>query len=112
MYGNTFDILDWNTLSGMFDIENLPSPPDVQYWDTSNLYVTGENTFVVPCLNWDMNCDGCTNLADYSKLALHWLDGPCSEENWFCDGSDLDKSGTVDYGDIEILIDHWLQGCQ
>jgi autotransporter-associated beta strand protein len=112
LYGDTFDILDWDRHSGTFDTLDIPSPPDAQYWDTSNLYTTGQITFVGPCLNWDLNCDGCTNLSDYSKLSSYWMESPCTEDNWFCNGTDLDKSGIVDFNDIEILVTHWLHGCE
>jgi hypothetical protein len=42
--GNTFDILDWGSLSGTFATVNLPSLSGGLGWDTSNLYTTGEIT--------------------------------------------------------------------
>ncbi|MDP6545350.1 MAG: hypothetical protein QGH60_15300, partial [Phycisphaerae bacterium] len=43
-FGHTFDILDWQgDLSGRFENITLPELPDTQlYWNTSELYVTGE----------------------------------------------------------------------
>ena len=39
---NTFDILDWSSLTGTFDNENLPALATGLDWDTSQLYTTGE----------------------------------------------------------------------
>jgi len=41
-YGNTFDLLDWGSLSGTFATVNLPSLGEGLVWDTSKLYTTGE----------------------------------------------------------------------
>ncbi len=40
--GDTFDILDFDTISGQFDTLILPSLATGLSWDTSNLYTTGE----------------------------------------------------------------------
>ncbi len=44
--GQTFDILDFSSVSGTFDTVNLPGGASL--WDLQNLYITGEITFVVP----------------------------------------------------------------
>lgn len=49
------------------------------------------------------------DLVDYSYFADHWLDTNCADSN-DCNGTDLDFSGTVDWGDLKIFCDHWLQG--
>jgi hypothetical protein len=33
----------------------------------------------------------------------------CAEPNW-CDGADLNKSGSVDLYDLGKLADNWLEG--
>ncbi|MHC4423422.1 MAG: hypothetical protein ACYSWR_01960 [Planctomycetota bacterium] len=41
------------------------------------------------------------------NLFSHWLDSclePC-----FCDGSDFDESGSMDFTDIAFLANEWLQ---
>ncbi len=40
--GDTFDILDWGTLNGTFQNVNLPGLSPALFWDSSQLYVTGE----------------------------------------------------------------------
>ena len=44
--GNSFDILDWGSLSGTFATLQLPSLGDSMGWDTSQLYTTGTITAV------------------------------------------------------------------
>jgi hypothetical protein len=49
------------------------------------------------------------NSADYANLAIRWLNQQC----WLthnCYAADLDFSGAVDWGDVKIFCDHWLEG--
>jgi hypothetical protein len=39
--GDSFDILDWGTLSGTFDFTYLPTLANGLYWDLSAMYTTG-----------------------------------------------------------------------
>ena len=40
--GNSFDLFDFGSLSGIFDTVNLPELTPGLTWNTSNLYLTGE----------------------------------------------------------------------
>ncbi len=40
--GDVFDILDWGTLNGTFQNVNLPGLAPMLFWDSSQLYITGE----------------------------------------------------------------------
>jgi hypothetical protein len=40
--GDTFDILNWGSLTGMFDFLVMPTLMNGLFWDTSDLYTTGE----------------------------------------------------------------------
>jgi len=40
-YGDSFDLIDWNTASGSFDTTVLPTLTGALSWDTSELYTTG-----------------------------------------------------------------------
>ncbi len=42
----------------------------------------------------------------------HWGADNCDPSNDYCQGIDLDFSGTVDAGDLEILFENWLQSQQ
>jgi len=47
---------------------------------------------------------------DFVFFIEHWGDETCDLSNDYCQGTDLDQSGTVDAGDLEILVDNWLAG--
>ncbi len=49
-------------------------------------------------------------IEDFVFFIEHWLDDNCDISNDYCDGTDLDFSGTVDEADLEILIENWLAG--
>ena len=57
-------------------------------------------------LGSDLNGDGVVNFFDFAILAAHWLD-VCSEPDW-CQGSDSDYSGRVDFVDLLNFVDDWL----
>jgi hypothetical protein len=61
--GNSFDILDWGTLSGTFSTINLPALSGLA-WNTSQLYSTGVLS-VVAGLVGDYNQNGAVDAADY-----------------------------------------------
>jgi hypothetical protein len=45
------------------------------------------------------------DMEDFSLFALRWMDTDCDD----CDGSDLDGNGTVGFGDLIRLCQHWLE---
>ena len=63
--GQSFDILDWGTVSGAFFSFELPQVFGLA-WDTSQLYVNGRIAVVAaPPLNGDYNQNGVVDAADY-----------------------------------------------
>jgi hypothetical protein len=59
-----------------------------------------EGDFVCP--------DGITIEEDFDFFMDHWGDTNCNQNNKYCDGTDLDFSGTVDIDDYQILLSLWL----
>jgi rhodanese-related sulfurtransferase len=55
----------------------------------------------------DFVCPDGITIEDFSFLMEHWLDDNCDSSNGYCDGTDLDQSGTVDVNDLEIFFDNW-----
>ena len=51
---------------------------------------------------------GTVDFRDYGIFALRWLDVGCGDPNW-CGKTDLDKSGDVNWPDLKIFTDHWLE---
>ena len=66
-----------------------------------------------PRLTWqipagDFVCPDGINIEDFLFFIGHWRDDICDSDNGYCQGTDLDKSGTVDTADLEIFIENWL----
>ena len=77
--GDTFDILDWGTLSGTFGMVNLPGLTEGLDWDESNLYITGEISVMseLALLEGDANRDGVVSADDYASVQGNFGDtGP------------------------------------
>lgn len=51
------------------------------------------------------------NLEDFAHFAQYWLDAPCSPDNTWCGGADLDMSGDVTLADFGRFLDAWLTYC-
>ncbi len=60
--GNSFDILDWGSLSGTFDTVALPTLNTDLMWNASQLYTTGVLSVT---LAGDCNGNGIVDTADY-----------------------------------------------
>lgn len=68
-----------------------------------------------PVLVWqipvgDISCPDGVDFVDYAWFVLYWLRNGCGVFNWYCDGSDLDQSGSVGFDDLVIFADNWLAG--
>jgi hypothetical protein len=55
----------------------------------------------------DINQDCYVNLDDFAGLASYWFSDGCYAP-LFCDGADVDQSGSVDLTDLSIIISQWL----
>ena len=58
----------------------------------------------------DFFCPEGVTIDDFLFFIEHWREDNCDPGNDYCDGTDLDFSGTVDANDLEILVDNWLAG--
>ena len=56
----------------------------------------------------DFVCPDGITLDDFYFFVDHLEDVNCDASNGYCDGTDLDFSGTVDIYDLAILVDYWL----
>jgi hypothetical protein len=68
-----------------------------------------------PRLAWqipagDFICPDGITIEDFVFFAEYWRDDNCDISNDYCQGTDLDFSGTVDADDLEILLENWLAG--
>jgi len=83
-------------------------------WDFWNTWEICEETNY-PALQWqipaaDFLCPDGVNFIDYAFFVQHWVQNNCNEANAYCDGTDLNQSGSVDFWDLEIFTEQWLEG--
>jgi hypothetical protein len=63
--------------------------------------------FVWQIVAGDFVCPDGITMDDFSFFLEHWLDDNCDLSNDYCQGTDLDQSGTVDANDLEIFFVNW-----
>jgi rhodanese-related sulfurtransferase len=56
----------------------------------------------------DFICPDGIDRDDFFFLLEFWLNDNCDSSNDFCQGTDLDQSGTVDENDLDIFFESWL----
>jgi hypothetical protein len=81
-------------------------------WDFVGTWGICEGTNY-PRLLWeipagDFVCPDGVSFVDFGYLAARWGDVCCSCDH--CQGADLDLSGVVDWPDVKIFCDDWLEG--
>jgi hypothetical protein len=103
------------------EMQTLATFTDVG-WDFTDETVNGTNDYWRMCadgadyprLRWeystigDFACPDSVNLEDLCIYLDGWLMDSCGPDNDYCDGVDLDHSGSVDIKDFSILSDHWM----
>jgi hypothetical protein len=55
----------------------------------------------------DFDDDGDVDWVDLAKLGLYWLTEDCNYPDW-CEGTDLNYNGRVDFNDFAIFAENWL----
>ncbi len=68
-----------------------------------------------PILLWqipigDFRCPDGVNMIDFAWFAQRWRQNNCTPANSFCSGMDLNQSGSVNFFDLAVFADHWLEG--
>jgi hypothetical protein len=67
-----------------------------------------------PQLNWqplpaaDLTCPDGITIEDLIYYAGRWLNSNCTPDNFYCDGADLNQSGSVDLTDWNLFTTQWL----
>ena len=80
---------------------------DLFKYDNANFATSGCADLAHPYPIGDMTCDCRVDLDDFSILSSRWFDTTCINTNW-CDGSDLDMSGSVTVDDFGVFAENWL----
>lgn len=83
-------------------------------WDFWNIWEICEG-MNYPVLQWqipfeDFRCPDGVSFIDFAFFAAHWHHRHCNPSNNYCDGTDLDQSGSVGFLDLAIFADNWLAG--
>lgn len=60
-----------------------------------------------PDLLGDFDKNRIVDFADYVILAKYWLERDCNYPDW-CEGSDTDFNGSVDFAELRSFVDNWL----
>jgi hypothetical protein len=94
--------------------------PGLSYGSTINLESSGlfvDDTHLQPavyefrrwcCLNpADFENDGDVDITDLGTLSMYWLSPDCNYPHW-CEGTDLNYSGRVDFLDLALFAKNWL----
>jgi len=101
--GDTFDILDWGTLSAAaFDSVELPELFGRKAWDTSDLYVTGQIS-VIGMLPGDTDIDWDVDAMDYDNF----IAGFGGVADW---RTDFNEDGVIDIADFTLQRAHYGEG--
>jgi hypothetical protein len=96
--GQSFDILDWGSISAPFGSVSLPSLVNGLSWNTSLLYTTGVISVSSPVLG-DYNQNGIVDAADYTV----WRDTVGSTADLRANGDNTGASaGKIDSADYAV----------
>ncbi len=57
--------------------------------------------------NCDLTVDGIIDSNDLAWFTSHWLDSGCCHR-YYCEGTDIDGSGEVDFYDFAIFANNWV----
>ncbi|MBN1845433.1 MAG: S8 family serine peptidase [Sedimentisphaerales bacterium] len=58
-----------------------------------------------PCRAANLDARDLVDMADYAVLASQWLSSPMHRV------ADIDDDGDIDLGDLQLLLEHWLEDC-
>ena len=103
-FGDRFQILEFNTISGAFSGVTQDTPAFGGIFDLQDLYTTGEIVFRRA---GDLNTDGFVGAEDLDILLAAWGD---SVSPFDFTGGDLTGDGTVGTADLQIVLNNWGTG--
>ncbi len=57
---------------------------------------------------WDTNSDNIVDLKDFATISEKWMNSDCDNPYW-CEGADINRDGAVNFDDILLISNHWLE---
>jgi autotransporter-associated beta strand protein len=99
--GDSFDLMDWGSLSGTFSTLSLPTLSGLA-WDTTRLYTSGVISVVSNGIPGDYNRNGVVDAADYTL----WRDTLGQSVSAYS-GADGNGNGVIDAGDYDVWKTHF-----
>jgi T5SS/PEP-CTERM-associated repeat protein len=119
--GNSFNILDFTSLSGTFGTVDLPTMNGRIVWDSSHLYdsgaLGGTLSVVATYYAGDFNRDGHVNAADILLAMAALTDTPdyqtghgLTDPTLFGMVADVNGDGSFNNGDLQALLDDLNSG--
>jgi len=58
----------------------------------------------------EFSCTDGVTMDDWALFSIWWDASSCTELNDWCEGADIDFSGTVDWADALVFFENWLSG--
>ncbi len=104
--GDSFDLLDFTSATGEFDVLVLPMLDTGLFWDTSKLLTLGVIE-VTDALPGDLNGDGFVGLDDLDIVLGNWNQNVTAGD-W--SHGDPSGDGYVGLDDLDIVLGNWNAG--
>lgn len=109
--GDSFDILNWGSLSGIFVSLNLPTLGGGLDWDTSNLLIDGTLSVVSLALIGDLDGDGFVGLSDIDIILGNWNQAvPPGNPLADVSGPGGVPDGFICLDDLDVVLGNWNTG--
>ena len=101
--GDSYDILNFGSAAGAFDMVNLPALGSGLAWDTANLLTTGVIEVIAGGVPGDFDGDGFVGLSDLNILGSNFgtMGGATLATG------DANGDGNVTLADLNILGSNW-----
>ncbi len=101
--GDSFDILDWGSITGTFSTISLPTLGGGLGWNASNLLLDGTLSVFSTFLSGDLNGDGFVGIADLNIVLGAWNQS-VPPGNPLADPS---GDGFVGIADLNVVLGNW-----
>ncbi len=104
--GDSFDILDWGSITGTFSTIDLPALTGDLDWDTSNLLIDGTLSVFSTTLPGDLDGDGFVGINDLNIVLANWNQNVPPANPL----SDPSGDGFVGIDDLNVVLGNWNAG--